>query len=282
MGRGAGTLIARAPPADLAAYIATFGCRDERPEAEVVRILPEVRASIQVMAEAPYWLRDRTPESAWRRLPEVSFWAPRHSWGYGFADGHVRAYGAYLTPAGFCALRCGPAAQVVDHVLPLADADAVLAAALAPQESDAFDSWLNRAIPALRLAFAGAPDVDTLGAAPTILATAEASAVALAAEAAGISERQFRRLFRDRHGVSPKRFQRAIRVDRMLRQLHARPWEADSHADHPIAFADQPHAIREFRALTGLTPRQYALAKATGDATLRSVAAPEIAPPGES
>jgi AraC-like DNA-binding protein len=105
--------------------------------------------------------------------------------------------------------------------------------------------------------------------------------VAAAAEAAGLSERQFRRLFRARYGVAPKRYQRAVRVDRMLRQIHPRPWEADAHAERPIAFADQPHAIREFRALTGLTPGQYVRAKAQGDATLRSVYAPDVQPPDE-
>ena len=277
----AGALIWREPPPALAAYVQGFACRDERPEAKVVRILPEVRATIQVMADAPYWLRARGSDAPWRQLPRVALWGPQHAWGYGFAGGHVRAYGAALTPAGLCALVRRPTAEVVDRVLPLAEAHAVLAAALAPQDADTFELWLGRAVPALRAAFPGAAADDPLAAAPAILATAEASAVTAAAEAAGLSERQFRRLFRDRHGVSPKRYQRAVRVDRMLRQLHGRPWEADGHADHPIAFADQPHAIREFRALTGLTPRQYARAKAEGDSTLRSVAAPDVAPPAD-
>ena len=65
----------------------------------------------------------------------------------------------------------------------------------------------------------------------------------------------------------------------MIRSLHDAPWEADAWADAPIAFADQPHAIREFRALTGLTPRAYVRAKRSGDATLRSVSGEPSAPP---
>ena len=76
------------------------------------------------------------------------------------------------------------------------------------------------------------------------------------------------------HGASCR-----LRVDRMIRSLHDAPWEADAWADAPIAFADQPHAIREFRALTGLTPRAYVRAKRSGDATLRSVSGDPSAPP---
>lgn len=269
----------REPPADLAHHVLGYVLRDERPAAEVVRSLPDVRASIQVMAAAPYWVKGRSPGATWRRLPEVTLWGPKYAWVYGFPGGHIRAFSVGLTAAGLCRVLQGPASQMVDQVLPLAEVSAPLATVLAPVPDDTFETWLARAEPALRGVFAGAPTADPLAAVLPILATAEESAVAAAAEAAGLSERQFRRLFRARHGVSPKLYQRAVRVDRMLRQLHPRPWEADDHAQHPIAFADQPHAIREFRALTGITPRQYLRAKAAGDRTLRSVPAPDVSPP---
>lgn len=271
-------LIRREPPSGLRPFVQALVARDERPEARVVRILPELRASIQVMAAAPYWLCARAPDAPWRRLPRVALWGPQHAWGYGYAGGHVRAFGCALTAAGLAALR-RPAWAAVNEVTPLAVAAPALGAALEPVGEEDFDAWLARALPALQAAFAGADPVDPLPGALDILATAEAGALDEAASAAGLSERQFRRVFRDRYGVSPKRYQRALRVDRMIRQLHARPWELDGHADHPIAFADQPHAIREFRALTGLTPRQYAQAKAKGDAAMRSVAETGMAGP---
>lgn len=268
----------RDPPADLAPFVQGFVGRDERPEAQVVRILPELRTSIQVMAAAPYWLRARGPHASWRRLPRVALWGPQHAWGYGYAGGHVRAFGPLLTAAGFAAFR-RPAWAAVDAVVALDEIEPALAAVLAPRSGDDFEAWFERAVPALRTTFRTAEAGDPLPGAVEILATAEDAAIDAAATAAGLSTRQFRRVFRDRFGVSPKRFQRAQRVDRMLRQLHGFPWEADGYAEHPIAFADQPHAIREFRALTGLTPRQYARAKARGDGTMRSVAEPGIAPP---
>jgi AraC-like DNA-binding protein len=121
---------------------------------------------------------------------------------------------------------------------------------------------------------------DPLVASLGILATQEGGAVARAAAAAQLSERQYRRLFIRLYGVSPKRYQRAIRVDRMIRQLHDFPWEIDAY-NAPIPFSDQPHAIREFRAMTGITPRAYLRAKESRDTTLRSVPVDGVAPPDE-
>lgn len=280
--QAAAPLIWRDPPPDLAPHVMGFAMRDERPRPEVVRLLPDVRSAIQAMAAAPYWINGRGGDGGWRRLPAVTLWGPTYAWAFGFPAGHVRAFGAVLTAEGLARLVARPAWQVADRVLPLAEVNALLAAALTPRPDDDLAAWLDRALPALRSAFAGAPHHDPLWGALPILATAEAGAVGAAAAESGLSERQFRRLFHARYGATPKRYQRALRVDRMLRQLHPRPWETDPYLQHPIAFADQPHAIREFRALTGLTPTQYLRAKAQGDATLRSVTAPGVAPPEEA
>ena len=93
-----------------------------------------------------------------------------------------------------------------------------------------------------------------------------------------MSQRHFRRELLRFHGVSPKRWQRAVRVDRTLRQLHAAPWEEDAYAE-PAAFSDQPHAIREFRRFIGATPREYFRSKRTGDLTLRSLPVEGVDPP---
>ncbi len=109
-----------------------------------------------------------------------------------------------------------------------------------------------------------------------MLATESGDAVARAASLIGLSERHYRRRFRHWYGVAPKCYQRLLRVDRLLRQLHERPWDADEHGSNDPPFADQPHAIREFRHLTGLTPEAYRRAKRGGDATMRSVTEPMI------
>lgn len=239
----------------------------------VVRILPEVRASLQVQAADPYWIREQGSGSGWRRTPRVAAWGPRHRWGWGYSRGEISAFAVLLTAAAFASLAGRPASTVVNRVLALRDLAPDLAAALDAAPNEDFDAWVARATRAVRMAFQDRPLAeDPVAGSLPILATAEENVITRAGRLCGLSERHFRRRFRDLHGASPKLYQRLIRVDRKLRELHAMPWEADDWAGEPIAFADQPHLIREFRALTGLTPRQYAQAKAAGDATLRSVA----------
>lgn len=75
------------------------------------------------------------------------------------------------------------------------------------------------------------------------------------AEELGVSERHFRRLFRDAVGVSPKVFARLSRFHRALRA--ARQARHTSWASIAVAtgYYDQAHLIEEFRAITGVTPR---------------------------
>lgn len=276
-----GVLTAVPAPPDLQHVATAFVRRIDVGCGGVVRILPEVRASLQVQVADPFWIREQGDDSGWRRVPRISAWGPRHRWGWGYAREDISAFGVVLTTAGLAALTSAAAPALVNQALPVTDFDRDLAAALDTAPTEAFEGWLARATQALRAAFQNRPAAENpVAAALPILATAEDDVTGRAAAACGLSERHFRRLFRDLHGVSPKLYQRLTRVDRKLRELHAKPWEADPWLDEPIAFADQPHQIREFRALTGLTPRDYARAKAKGDATLRSVANVPGAPVG--
>jgi AraC-like DNA-binding protein len=271
-------LVRRQPPTELVGIVSGFVHRDEDLGPQVVRILPEVRFSIQIMFEQPYWLREIGPAAEWKRLPRIALWGPRYRWCYGFAAGRIKAFGIGLTASGFKQISKCPATELVDRVFDLEDVHPLLADALAPVADETFDAWHFRAAIVLR-EFFQEPDCDPLSGTLDILATGESGAVSRAAAAANLSSRQYRRVFADLYGVAPKLYQRAVRVDRAIRQLHSLPWEADPHAETPIAFADQPHATREFRSMTGLTPSEYVRAKRLGDLTLRSVPTNDVTPP---
>lgn len=276
----AGQLVIHAPPAGLAPFVSGFVHRDEQVDGRAVRLLPDVRTSVQIMLGDPYWIRERGEGEAWQRLPRIALWGPRHDWGYGYAAARVQCFAFGLTPAGFRAVTRGTARGWLNTVGDLKAVAPALAAAIDPLEAEPFAAWMARIIPALEGVFADAEPVSFDWPGVTgILAEEAGGAVRKAADAVGLSERQFRRVFEALSGVAPKRYQRALRVDRMIRQLHPSPWEADTAGDIPIPFADQPHAIREFRALTGLTPADYVRLKAGADRTLRSVGVDGLALP---
>ncbi len=73
----------------------------------------------------------------------------------------------------------------------------------------------------------------------------------------GSSPRRFGELFRERVGMSPKRYARLQRFRRVvtLAQREGRIDWAGVAAD--CGFHDQPHLVREFRAFSGFTPTAY-------------------------
>lgn len=275
-----GSLVRLDPPAGLSAFVHAFVHRDDPAGGGVMRLLPELRSSIQVTLGDRYWTRPRE-EDTWQPSPIVALWGPKFRPGYGYARCRIRVHAIGLTSCGLRALTGAPVDALTERIVDLAQIDAEGAAALSPYPGDSPERWRERACEWLRARFRHASHEDPLAPGLALLSTSDGDAVAQAARACGLSERQFRRQFAAWHGCTPKTWQRIARVDRMLRSLHAAPWEDDPWAPFPIAFADQPHAIREFRALTGITPRAYWLAKRAGDATLRSLRAEDVPGPAD-
>ena len=89
----------------------------------------------------------------------------------------------------------------------------------------------------------------------------------------GWSERQLRRRFDHDLGLSPKRFLRLLRFNRVIDLLRAprrRPW---SELAATLGYSDQAHLIHEFRAFTGASPTAF-LADPVSAQALRHGAVP--------
>jgi AraC-like DNA-binding protein len=97
--------------------------------------------------------------------------------------------------------------------------------------------------------------------------TRGAAPIALVAQRVGLSERQLERVFRDRVGVRPKLFARVCRMQHALRLLSQQALSGAA-LSAAAGYADEPHMLREFRALCGTTP-----ARISGDAELLEAAA---------
>ncbi len=78
-----------------------------------------------------------------------------------------------------------------------------------------------------------------------------------AAEQAGMSARQFRRLCLEKSGVTPKQLCRILRFRRALSQMRPvrRPDWAQLALD--CGYYDQAHFIRDFREFSGYSPGRY-------------------------
>lgn len=72
-----------------------------------------------------------------------------------------------------------------------------------------------------------------------------------------LSRRQLERRFAASTGLSPKRFARMVKLQAALRGLLARDGRRLTDLAHDGGYFDQSHFIRDFRALTGLTPGAF-------------------------
>lgn len=269
------------PPEALRPWVTSFVLRDEPGRGQVVRVLPESRPSIQIVLGDPYWVRASADGTPWIQVPRAGLWCPRYGWGYGWPQGHIRIFGLGLTPAGLRALTGLAAPEMNGWTLHLADYSPKLSAALEALPACELPVLTAASIPVLVDTFKDHDPWDPIGpAALECLAAESSGAVAEAARLCGLSERHFYRVFVNLYGVTPKTYQRYRRIDRMIRSLHQNPWETDPLKDLASGFSDQSHMIREFQALTGLTPDAYARAvKRVGGPVLRSVPEEGVAPP---
>lgn len=81
--------------------------------------------------------------------------------------------------------------------------------------------------------------------------------VAEVADRVGWTDRTLERRFSEQAGLTPKRFARVRRLQRLLASFPAGREVDWARAAFACGYFDQAHLINEFRALTGLTPGAY-------------------------
>lgn len=114
---------------------------------------------------------------------------------------------------------------------------------------DALDEMLRRC-----------PPIDTLVRVAVVAIVAARGEAPLGELAAAVhrSPRQLQRRFSDAVGLSPKQFARVRRLRSALQHLVSESPMSWSAVAAELGFADQAHLIREFSALSGLTPVEVA------------------------
>jgi AraC-like DNA-binding protein len=109
-----------------------------------------------------------------------------------------------------------------------------------------------------RIAGARAPDPRVARAVATLRAAGGELPIPAVAARAGVGERQLERLFDERVGYGPKMFARVVRLQRTTHAIQRGSLASWARFAVDCGYADQAHLVREFRALTGVTPTVYA------------------------
>lgn len=77
------------------------------------------------------------------------------------------------------------------------------------------------------------------------------------ADAAGLSLRHFQRRFRQLTGLNPKHYARVCRIGHAVHRKEVNPEVSWTQLALEAGYSDQPHFIRDFKALTGSLPSEF-------------------------
>jgi AraC-like DNA-binding protein len=181
-------------------------------------------------------------------------------------DGPACVVGVRFAPGAAVDLLGLAAYEVRDESAPVADVLGAHGRSLDACLAEARDAGTAlRAIEAeVRMASARRPDARVARAVATLRATGGELAIPAVAARVGVGERQLERLFHERVGYGPKFFSRVMRLERSTRELetrHAGSIGSWARLAVDCGYADQAHLVREFRALTGVTPGVVASAR---------------------
>jgi AraC-like DNA-binding protein len=245
------------PSADLSDHVENFWfMRGDGPRAmpDGHRILPDGRMEFVFQLGDPF--RERRPDGAWRLQSRLLLVGQMERRVDIQPTGVIHTVGVHFRPAGLAAFLAGDLSRFANRIVPLAPVLAEeegplvarLRATRKPERSAALlEDLLRRRRREGDPAMAEASARLTQDVGPVDL-------VALARRFR-ISDRQFRRRFEAAVGLGPKRFARLVRFQRVFEQERERDARAWSRVALDCGYYDQAHFNRDFRAFTGVRPR---------------------------
>jgi AraC-like DNA-binding protein len=178
-------------------------------------------------------------------------------------DGEQHGVEIRLTPPGARMALGVPMAELSDLVVRLEDVvGAVVVRRLVERLHEA-PGWEERfavldALLARRLAVASAPPPAVVHAWRRLVATDGRVPVAALTEEVGWSRRHLAARFRAEVGLAPKALARILPFQRVTERLRAEPPAALAEVALECGYYDQAHLNRDFRALAGLSPTEFA------------------------
>jgi AraC-like DNA-binding protein len=186
--------------------------------------------------------------------------------------GYQHVMGVRLRPAGAYAVLARPMREVTGRSVDLGDLVGPAAGELV-ERCDAADSvddrfrivaeWIAK-----RLARGRGMDETVAWAVGQLDASGGTLPIAALRERTGLSRTRLVGAFRDQVGLTPKVYGRVVRFRRTLALLQGADGTRLADVALHARFYDQPHMNAEFRALGGLTPREFLASRhPVGDGT---------------
>lgn len=194
-----------------------------------------------------------------RTLPPAALLGPRARAYWQAAGPRIDWFLIQLTPLGCRRLLGLSMAESWHGEIALADLWGPAAEALHERlrHAGTFGARAQIAIAALQAR--AAPDaIDPLSHIVTLARDGHVRSIAQFAQSLGVGDRRLHQKFAAQVGIRPKLFLRLMRFGRQLQARH--PLAGSLDMDEP-EYADDSHAIREFRHFAGSTPGAYARGK---------------------
>jgi AraC-like DNA-binding protein len=170
-------------------------------------------------------------------------------------SGAARGVAIALTPPGAYALFGMPLRELANATAGFEDLLGRDAALLTERLSENPDTGVLDDFFRARLLDAPSPPRPVLGAWDRITATRGRLRIDALADEAGWTRRHLAGRFRAAFGFGPKTVARVVRLQHAVSLAGRLPWPEIAHR---CGYADQSHFNREFRALTGCTPTDFA------------------------
>ncbi|KDN21838.1 helix-turn-helix domain-containing protein [Amycolatopsis rifamycinica] len=170
-------------------------------------------------------------------------------------SGPSRGIAVALTPPGAYALFGMPLRELANTTAGFADLLGREAELLTERLSEHPDPRLLDAFLGARLRDPATPPRPVLGAWHRLLATRGRVRIEDLAEEAGWTRQHLTNRFRAAFGFGPKTVARVVRLQHATSLAGRLPWPEIAHR---CGYADQSHLNRDFRAITGCTPTEYA------------------------
>lgn len=243
--------------------IESFAARHVVEQRSAFMVFPTARPELLFHFGDSFRVRDHD-QQPWRHLPHAALLGPRRRRYWQSAGPRIDWFLIQLSPLGCRRYLGRPFGSWWNTDATLSDIWGALADDLHEQLASERDfgrrvQLATDVLTQLALDRNGDPAISQLA---LLTRAGRMTGIADMALHVGVGERRLRQRFAAEYGMPPKTYLNLMRFNRQMLDVH--PLYASSEQGG-TDYADQSHAIHEFRRFAGMTPGAYARIKAGGD-----------------